>query len=689
MLDDVIAALRNGRVAEALALAVSHATAAPDDPEAYRLLAAAQAASGDLPAAHASLDRAFALSPDDAGLHYQRATLLVGERRAEDARSELAQSVALDSNELRAYLLQAQLALWDRDVARAEQQLQLAAKVQPDHPGVLTLRGLVLLEQGRPKEASALLVQAMSRAPENPQTRYTLGLAFLAQGHAAFAEQAFARVLERIPGMHAVRILLAEAIRQQDRPADAADTIEAGFASGHAPPADMLRLAGELRLAAGQDARALTLLRRGAAAAPEDRRLLDALIVALRRQGDAADARQTLETALAAAPGIDGLWSARLSFEPGDGDLIGISERWEQAVPHSLPAMQLRMWLADRAGDREMAKGYADRIVARDPRHFEAHVQIIHSLFLDDPPAAVAHIETLLPQVSDERTLRMMLGWLGRAQDRSGRPAEAVETWARITAIADPLAIDLPVSSGAEGGPATMAERSSDQGPVFLYGPPGSGVERVVGTLYQALPQRMRMDRMDGAPPDDLLQAHDSALRLASGELSAPAVAATWRVALPSRKAAAATVIDWLPWWDQALMPVVGDAVADASLWLVLADPRDMLLDWLQRGGTYRRYKVQSHLAMADWLAGVLRQMASAIADNPVSVRVLRVDETVDDAVALATQVSVLVGTTLPPLQALGPARFPAGHWRRYAEVLAEPFARLTPVAKALGYPET
>ena len=234
-----------------------------------------------------------------------------------------------------------------------------------------------------------------------------------------------------------------------------------------------------------------------------------------------------------------------------------------------------------------------------------------------------------------------------------------------------------------------MAERSSDQGPVFLYGPPGSGVERVVGTLYQALPQRMRMDRMDATPPDDLLQAQDSALRLASGELSAQAVAATWRVALPSRKAAAATVIDWLPWWDQALLPVVGDAVADASLWLVLADPRDMLLDWLQRGGTYRRYKVQSHSTMADWLAGVLRQMVSAVADNPVSVRVLRVDETVDDAVALAAQVSALVGTTLPPLQALGPARFPAGHWRRYADVLAGPFARLTPVAKALGYPET
>ena len=37
---------------------------------------------------------------------------------------------------------------------------------------------------------------------------------------------------------------------------------------------------------------------------------------------------------------------------------------------------------------------------------------------------------------------------------------------------------------------------------------------------------------------------------------------------------------------------------------------------------------------------------------------------------------------------ALGPARFPAGHWRAYAEPLAEAFAVLTPVALRLGYPE-
>lgn len=684
---DVITALRSGRTAEGLAMATRWAGQAPQDPQAQRLLAVAQAASGDLEAAHVSLDRALALAPDDASLHYQRATLFVGGRRAEEARSALSQSLALNANEMRAYLLQAQLALWDRDLEQAERQLQLAMRVQPDHPGLLTLRGLVLLQRGRPQEASALLVHAVGVAPEDPQTRYTLGLAFLAQGHGAFAEQAFARVLERFPGAHAVRRLLAESIRQQGRPVEAADVLEAGVRDSGAASADLLRFAGELRLQAGQIEQAVALLKRGAKAAPEDRRLLDALIAALRRQGDAADARRTIEDALAAAPHIDGLWSARLSFEPADGDYAGIAERWEAAIPGSVPAMQLKMWLAARAGDAATARIHADRIVAREPLHFEANVQIIHALFLEDPAAAVSHIESLLPGVSDERSLHMVLGWLGRAQDRAGRHADAVATWQRLAAVADAQSLPLPVASGATVPAVTESPATGGQGPVFLYGPPGSGVERVVGTLNGSLPARMRMDRMEPVPPADPLQVPATATALATGTLTPQAVAGGWRSALPARQADAGTVIDWLPWWDPALLPVLA-AIPGASLWLVLADPRDMLVDWLQRGTSYQRFHVQSATAAASWLAGVLEPMSALIDAPPLQLRVVRMDDIAEDAPAIAHRLGELVGAALSPLRGLGPTRLASGRWRSYAQVLAEPFALLAPAAKALGYPE-
>ena len=46
------------------------------------------------------------------------------------------------------------------------------------------------------------------------------------------------------------------------------------------------------------------------------------------------------------------------------------------------------------------------------------------------------------------------------------------------------------------------------------------------------------------------------------------------------------------------------------------------------------------------------------------------------------------IGIAPPPIEALGPQRFAPGHWRAFAEPVAEAFAVLTPVAKRLGYPE-
>jgi hypothetical protein len=45
-------------------------------------------------------------------------------------------------------------------------------------------------------------------------------------------------------------------------------------------------------------------------------------------------------------------------------------------------------------------------------------------------------------------------------------------------------------------------------------------------------------------------------------------------------------------------------------------------------------------------------------------------------------------GLRFPPVRSLGPATIPAGHWRRYAQVLAAEFAHLAPVAARLGYPQ-
>lgn len=689
MHEEIVESLRRGDVAAALGMAQAAVAAAPDDPEKLRLLALALGMNGDSRQAHAALDRAMAFAPVDSSLHYQRATLLMAEARVDEAQVELNRTIGADPNELRAYVMQAQIALGRGDLDEAERLVRLASRVDPNHAWLLTVQGMVLLHRKQLKEAHALLMRATQLAPDALQTRYALGLSFLAQDHLSFAEQAFRAVVEKNPAAHGVRHMLADVIRGQGRHAEAAEVIEAGLVPNNTMPSDLMRYAGELWLVAGNHGRALPLLKRAVAAAPGDRATLDALIEALRRNGDAADARNTLEAALATTPHIDGLWSARLSFEPAGGDIDGLAKRWQAAIPESVQPLHVKMWQAEQQGDKQAAKALAERIIELEPGHIEANSQIINQLFLDDPPAAVAYIQALLPNIADPQTGRMVLGWLGRAQDRAGQYADAVDTWTRLHAIASPQAQPLPASSGdATIYPPIAEPEGNAPRPVFLFGPSGSGVERVVSTLLHNARSRIGIDRTSLQPPHDPFQYPQTALRLSVGELDGATVVSAWRATLASRGLDESSgPIDWLPWWDNALLHALRNALPEALVLFVLCDPRDMLVDWLQRD-SYIRYDAGTPMRIAVWLAHVLEQVATVAEGSPVSNRVVRIDEIADDAAAIAAATGQALGMELSPAPALGPGRFASRHWRNYAEALAGPFAALNAVARRLGYPD-
>src|SRR3546814_13424652 len=97
---DILDALRRGANEDALSLARAATTANPQDPQAHRALAMALRASGDSDAALVSIDRAIALAPEDAELHFHRAGYLVGGRPLEAAPAALSRTAELDPNQV-------------------------------------------------------------------------------------------------------------------------------------------------------------------------------------------------------------------------------------------------------------------------------------------------------------------------------------------------------------------------------------------------------------------------------------------------------------------------------------------------------------------------------------------------------------------------------------------------------------
>ena len=176
--------------------------------------------------------------------------------------------------------------------------------------------------------------------------------------------------------------------------------------------------------------------------------------------------------------------------------------------------------------------------------------------------------------------------------------------------------------------------------------------------------------------------------QLVSGEITAQQLVADWRAALPARGISDGNVIDWLPWWDNALLLALRPQLPEAVLMIAVRDPRDMLLDWLAFSAP-APFALASLPEAAAWLAGVLEQVAVLHEQGLFPHRLLKVDDSMDDAQALAAAAGAALEIEMPvPAGPLGTPRLAAGRWRAYAQALAGPFAQLAPVARRLGYPD-
>lgn len=688
MYDPILDALRRGAAADALTAAEALVAERPDDPQALRWLSTAQMQAGQADAALATIDRAIALAPENADLHLARAGVLVGSRRNEDAQAALSQATVLDPNQFTAYLIQGQLALGRGDLDEAERLSRLAARVLPEHPQLAAIDGMVTLRRGKPDDALKIVSAALQRAPDDVQLRYALGFIHMALGHWAFAEQAFRGVVEKVPGSDSLRSLIADLIRRQGRPADAADELAPLVAINNAPA--LHRYIGHLRLAAGQDEEALAALRIALAGQPRDRDTVLAIIEAWRRLGTQDDARNTLDAALATTADAHDLWLARLLFETvGSPEARRVVERWVAAMPQHVPALEAQMSVLDAAGEDEAAEAVARRIVELEPGRASGEQRLVEGLLRRDPMAAIARVGELAGNATEPHHKRGLRSWQAFVRDRAGRYADAVGTWAEIAHELAPMRLPLLEPSGAQGpwpdlAPIPMASAGKPY-PIFLWGAPGTVVESIAGVLG-AISPRLRGDRFLPEPPRDPMQNYLTPARLVSGELSGEACIAEWRAALASRSEDGG-IVDWLPWWDNALLLALRPHLPEALLIVAVRDPRDAFLDWLAFGSP-------APLALDDldegarWLAFQFAQVADLHEHDLFPSRLIAMDDIKDDAAAVAQALGRALGAQLTEPPSSGARRFPAGHWRHYAQALGGPFATLTPVAVRLGYPE-
>src|SRR6476659_8989696 len=104
---------------------------------------------------------------------------------------------------------------------------------------------MLALRRGDAQQAQLLLANALQKTPEDPQLMYAIGFAYMQLGHLAFAEQAFRKVIERVPAAVNLHALVADLLRQQGHPGEAAEAMAPLLSDPAKATPGLLRLAGE------------------------------------------------------------------------------------------------------------------------------------------------------------------------------------------------------------------------------------------------------------------------------------------------------------------------------------------------------------------------------------------------------------------------------------------------------------
>jgi tetratricopeptide (TPR) repeat protein len=672
MLAQITDALRRGDAATALSTARSFAAAEPTNPAAQHLLGVALLQNGDRAGARAAFEAALAVAPDRAEVYFSLANLHLAEGDSAAAVRRLHEALSLDPNQLGAYVLLLHLALARGDQDEAARQLKLAQRVDAEHPQVRVAEGYLAQARGDADTALKCFTAAATAAPTLAAAQLALGNAYLGRGMWPFAEQALANALA-LDGSRASTTLraLAEARRRQGKAKETLEILdeliarEPGDLGARSVRAEILSAEGELEAALGDQ---LQLL----AQHPDHPRTVLLASAQLARTGRAENAVQVVEVALAKSPTIDELWRARLNVSGMIGeDPKPILDRWLDANPGSVNVLDVLAGYHQANGDAALAESYADRALAQNPA-LQASVSIkLDSELRDDPPAALARIEALLPGVSDPLQRRTLLGWAGTVLDAMDRHAEAGARWNEMIRVPVPGQLPPPGPLPADTAPAGEGTGT------LLWSPPGLRSEFVLRQLKEQLGPRLRLDRLNNpaAAGDGF-----GLLRFSPGHPEA-GTAQRWRESLQSVGLDPATTVDWLPFVDGYTL----QALQGARVIALLGDPRDLLLNWMVHGSVQGFMFSNEAVRSAQWLAATLEAIADYREAHPGRVHLVRLDR---DAGKAATQLETLLELpqTLPAL--FGPGvRFPVGHWKKYRTTFAEAFAVLEPVAARLGYP--
>lgn len=668
----------------AIRLAREALAAMPSSPDLLHLLALALLGKGKQEEGEDALAQAIALAPHRGAFLVTRGELAFARGKYDSAHEDLKAAIEQDPNLLAGYVGLARIELLRGEMDAAEGRVKYGRRIDPEHPALLRVEGELAMARGDLDAALAAFDRAIKRQPNNPELHFDLALAFQRRGLPAVAAQALRNTLRLAPGLRVAERMLVSVLLDANEPKAAEEQLlqilkkEPGDAGGWG-------LLGGIALGLGNAQGCEQATMQSLAIEPEQPALISRLLELWTRAQATDRGRAALDGMLQHHPQSGSLWSARFSLDALSPEGEAVLQRWREAQPDSVDALEAAAERAAALGELEQAEGLARDALDKDPQRVGASLVLTRCERRKAPESAIERLAALSVRPLNLGLLRSIASLRGLICDGLDRVDEALAVWLGVhVAEGEQPLPGLPLPGFLPAGPA-LADDAPRGAEARLFWPlPGSPVAAVLNSLGAQAPfvvdRFHSQERADGLGP----------LRPQGGHHGPQGAEGLWREQLTARGATPAQVIDVLPHVDAEIL----SALPEARLLVLVADPRELLLNWIAFG-SMQSYAVQAPEALARWLAEALMVLQQRLQSAPGRTHLLRVESLGADPQRALAEAAGFLGLEGEPgdyLQARGNSadvlELPQGRWRSYVgTALGDAFEILAPAAEALGYP--
>ncbi|MBI5257008.1 MAG: PEP-CTERM system TPR-repeat protein PrsT [Burkholderiales bacterium] len=381
--------------------------------------------------ATAAVDKAQALAPEAAEVHYQRGAILHVQGAQAKALAAYEQALRRQPDHVEALIARAGL-FWDQNkVAEAKRDLAELQKVSPEEPRGLYLRAMILEREGNAAGARALLKELTGLLDPVPPDFIRYRPQFLLLGglaHVGLNENEKAKpyleLLQRAQPNSSVSKLLANIYLGDKNIDKAIESLEA-YLKGQPNDSQALALLASAHMAKGRYSRATALMQE-ALTRKESAQLRTVLGLSLAGAGRVADATPELEAAYRKDPTLTHAGVALVGLHlkaRRNKQAVQIADQLVQRNPADAAMLNLQGMARGQSGDVAGATAAFQRAATLAPSFLAPTVNLARlEIATGKADAAEARLQAALKL--DGKDVDALLE-LGQLLERRGKPTEA------------------------------------------------------------------------------------------------------------------------------------------------------------------------------------------------------------------------------------------------------------------------